>query len=65
MGRYRYRTMPQEYLAARDAYTDQYDHFVKDVQRKTKCVDDTLLLSNTVEEAGHQVCDYLALCASN
>ena len=64
-GRYRYRTMPQGYLAAGDAYTDRYDRIVKDVRRKTKCVDDTLLWSSNVEEAFTQVCEYLALCSAN
>ena len=40
-GRYRYQTMPQGYLATGDAHMDQYDWIVKDVKRKTKCVDDT------------------------
>ena len=45
-GRYRYKTTPQGYLAAGDAYTERFDKIISGVENKTKCVDDTLLCSN-------------------
>ena len=42
-GRYRYIRCPQGYIASGDAYTSRYDSIIADVQRKVKCVDDTLL----------------------
>ena len=49
-GRYRYRTMPQGWLAAGDAYTLRYDKIITEVEDKTKCIDDTLLWKGTIEE---------------
>ena len=49
-GSYRYKTAPQGYLAAGDAYTERFDRIISDIPRKTKCVDDTVLWLNTVEE---------------
>ena len=42
-GRYRYKTAPQGYLAAGDAYTERFDKIISEVKNKTKCVDDTVL----------------------
>lgn len=42
-GRYRYLRMPQGFLASGDAYTSRYDDIIKDIPRKVKCVDDTLI----------------------
>ena len=40
-GRYRYRVAPQGALASGDGYSRRYDEVLADVERKTKCVDDT------------------------
>ena len=64
-GRYRYRRLPQGYSAAGDAYTRRYDEIIKDVDRKVKCVDDTLLYDETIEDAYYRAWDYLHLCAEN
>ena len=45
-GRYMYLRLPQGYLAA-----GRYDEVVKDIPRKVKIVDDTLLYDNSIEEA--------------
>ena len=49
-GRYTYLTMPQGYKAAGDAYTERFDGIVAGVRNKVKCVDDSLLWGETVEE---------------
>ena len=64
-GRYRYCRAPQGYLAAGDAYTRRYDEVTRDVPRKTKCVDDTLLWDKSIEENFWHTFDYLTLCARN
>ena len=50
-GRYRYVRAPQGHLAAGDAYTRRFDSIVRDIPRKAKCVDDTLLWDDDIEQA--------------
>ena len=64
-GRYRYRSAPQGYIASGDAYTARYDALVSTLPRKTKCIDDALLWSSTIEEAFHQATEWLDICARN
>ena len=45
LGRYRYMTAPQGYIASGDAYTFRYNTLVAHIDQKTKCVDDILLWS--------------------
>ena len=51
LGRYMYLRMPQGYLASGDAYTRRYDEIIKDVPRKVKIVDDSLLYDQSIEDA--------------
>ena len=64
-GRYRYKTAPQGYLAAGDAYTERFDRIIADTPNKTKCVDDTVLWSDTVEECFYNTCEFLTKCSRN
>ncbi len=64
-GRYRYRRAPQGFHAAGDAYTRRFDDITVDVPRRSKCVDDTILWDNDIEEAFWHVVDYITLCAKN
>ena len=64
-GRYRYRSLPQGFLAAGDAYTERYDRIITDVEDKEKIVDDTILWKPTIREAFFQACEYLTLCSRN
>ena len=61
-GRYRYRVAPQGYVASGDGYTKRFDAIVADIPQKTKCVDDALLWSWSVEEAFHQTVKWLDTC---
>ena len=63
-GRYRYRTCPQGFLASGDAFNARYDKIVADFKDKTKCIDDTLLWSNNLEESFYRTCEYLSLCSN-
>ena len=58
-GRYRYLRLPQGYVAAGDAYTRRYDEVIRDVKNKVKCIDDTLLYDNSIEESYHHTWQYL------
>ena len=64
-GRYRYKTAPQGYLAAGDAYTRRYDEIISDVENKTKCVDDTILWANNLSDIFFSTCEFLAKCGNN
>lgn len=64
-GRYRYKRLPQGFIAAGDAYTRRYDEIIKDVKNKVKCVDDTLLWEDSVDESYKQVYRYLQICQRN
>ena len=50
-GRFRYRVAPQGFIASGDAYTQRFDSIITDFPNKVKCVDDTLMWSNNIEEA--------------
>ena len=64
-GRYRYKTAPQGYIASGDGYTRRYDEIVSDVPDKTKCVDDTLLWSDTLEDSFFHTVRWLDICGRN
>ena len=64
-GRYRYKTAPQGYIASGDGYTRRYDELVSDIPNKTKCIDDVLLWSDSIEESFFQAVDWLDLCGRN
>jgi hypothetical protein len=53
-GRYRYLSAPQGYMASRDSYSRRYDEVVADIGDKTKCMDDTLLWSDMINESYFQ-----------
>lgn len=64
-GRYRYIRCPQGYIASGDAYTHRYDNIIAEVPNKVKCVDDTLMWANNIEESYDQAVKYLVLCGRN
>ena len=66
-GRYRYRVAPQGFLASGDRYTRRFVEIIADVQRKTKCVDDTLMWDDHDDLCKHwwRVIDFLALLGKN
>ena len=64
-GRYRYKTTPQGYMAAGDAYTERFDRIISDIPDKTKCVDDTLMWANDVNLSFLQTCKFLTHCSRN
>ena len=64
-GRFMYLRMPQGYLASGDTYTRRYNEVIKDVPRKVKIVDNTLLYNSNIEGAFFHTFDFLLHCAKN
>ena len=64
-GRYRYKVAPQGSSASGDGYARRYDDIIADVERITKCVDDTAQWDNDLETHWWRVIDYLELCGNN
>ena len=64
-GRYRYKVAPQGFLASGDGYTQRFDAIIADFPNKVKCVDDTCMWADSIEEAFYQTCHWLDLCARN
>ena len=64
-GRYRYRMAPQGFLASGDGYARRFDEIIVDVERKTKCVDDTLMWDSDLEKHWWRMLDFLELLGNN
>nr|KAG5706167.1 hypothetical protein BaRGS_025789 [Batillaria attramentaria] len=64
-GRYRYLVAPQGYISSGDGYSRRFDEIVSEFPQKTKCVDDTLTWSDSIEEAFFQAVRWLDLCGNN
>ena len=64
-GRYRYKTAPQGYIASGDGYTRRYDEIVADIPNKTKCVDDALLWSDSIQDSFFQAVEWLDICGNS
>ena len=62
-GRYRYRCLPQGFLAATDGYTDRFDTVTKDVNNLERLVDDACLYDETIQGNFFRSCHYLTHCA--
>ena len=64
-GRYRHCTAPQGYIASGDGYSRRCDEIVAHIPRKTKCIDDTLQWSNSIEDSFFQAAQWLDVCGRN
>ena len=64
-GRHQYKVAPQGSLASGDGYSRRYDEIIADVERKTKCVDDTAMWDDDLETHWWRVIDFLELCGRN
>ena len=62
-GCFMYLRPPQGHLAAGDTYTRCCDEIIKDIPRKTKIVDDTLIHDTNIENAFYLMWDHLLLCS--
>ena len=64
-GRYQYLMAPQGSLASGDGYSRRYDEVIADVERKTKCVDDTAQWDVDLEAHWWRAIEFLELCGRN
>ena len=64
-GSYRYCSTHQGYIASGDGYTRRFDEIVADFPNKTKCIDDTCIRGDTIEECFVQACAWLDQCGRN
>jgi hypothetical protein len=64
-GRFRYLVAPQGFLSSNDGYCARYDMVTKDVKNYKRCVDDTILWEDYIEEQFWSTCRYLSLTATN
>ena len=64
-GAFRYKRLPQGFLASGDAYTRRYDELISHIPRKVKCIDDVLLWDNDIATSFDRAWDYLTFCAEN
>ena len=64
-GRYRYKRAPQGFHASGDAYTRRMDDLTADVERLKRCVDDSLLWDQSLEDSFWHTVNYITLCGEN
>ena len=64
-GRYRYLRAPQGFHASGDGYTKRMDDIVAGTTNMKKCIDDTLLYSDDMEEIFWHTVGYVDLCSRN
>ena len=65
LGRFWYLMAPQGACGSGDGYTRRFDEIIADVERKTKCVDDTAQWDEEIETHWWRVIDFLELCGHN
>ena len=63
-GRYRYRTTPQGLKSSGDGYTQRSDIVMEGIKDMDRCVDDSILWSNSIKENFFKVCDFLTTCSN-
>ena len=65
-GRYRYCAAPQGYVSSGDGYTRRYDEIVLSADLShdcyTKCIDDTLIWGDSIEEIFWRTVEWLEMC---
>lgn len=63
-GRSRYLRAPQGFHASNDGYTKRFDDITEQVQRVSRCIDDSLLWGNDISTAFWHTLEYIALCSN-
>ena len=64
-GRYRYLVAPQGFHGSGDGYTARTDIITEGFPRKKKCIDDSLLYDESIEDAFWHTLDYIIHCYKN
>ena len=60
-GSNRYKVAPKGFLATGDAYRARFDKIVAEVEDHNKCVDDTCMWTDSLEENFLETCHFLTL----
>ena len=64
-GRFRYRVAPQGHMVSGDGFNERYSAVTSSVKNVERCVDDSVMWADSIQESFIQVCQYLDLCARN
>ena len=64
-GRYRYLRAPQGFHASGDAYTRRFDDITSSFERVSRCIDDSILWDDSIEECFWHAYEYLKHCSDN
>ena len=64
-GRYRYIVAPQGHMVSGDGFNERYSGITSNFSNVERCVDDSVMWANNIQESFTQVCQYLDLCAKN
>ena len=59
---FHYLQMSLDFIATGDVYTPRFDYIIADISRKARITDDTLLYSNSTEQAFYDTLDFLTTC---
>ena len=60
-----YHPMGSIQVLRSDGYSRRYDEIIADFPRKTKCIDDTLLWADSIEDSFFQAAKWLDTCGRN
>ena len=58
-GKYRYKTLPQGYIAAGDGYTQRRSESLDGFPDCKTCVDDSIIYDDNIEDNFFRTCDFL------
>lgn len=61
-GRFRYKTSPQGFLSAGDGYSQRMDEIIGDFSDYQKCIDDSIIWDDSIEDNFNRVCEFLERC---
>ena len=64
-GRYRYLRAPQGFHASSDGYTKRFDDITAGTPRHTRCIDDSLLWDDNIEDAYWHTMQYIKTCGDS
>ena len=65
MGLKRYIRAPQGYLSSGDGYCRRFDQITSHMENLRKCVDDSLLFDQSIEDHWWNVIEFIEVCGNN
>ena len=64
-GRFRYKAAPQGHMVSGDGFNERYSAITSSFKNVERCVDDSIMWADNIQDSFTQVCEYLDLCARN